>query len=71
MKDNIHITEYFAQAVRITNITHDKFHVRGQILWRVGLVNLRRQIIQNTNAMTCFKQAIRQMRADKTGTAGN
>jgi hypothetical protein len=71
VEDHVDTGESCFEPARIANVTADQFHIAREVLGRSRWMDLRRKIIENPNAMTCFEEAVGEMRTDEACSSGD
>jgi len=71
MKNDVNVLNGGIDLALVTHIAKNKFGTLGYICGRAVLMDLRRQVVKNSDLMPCFEQSVCCVRSDKTGPSCN
>ena len=71
VKDNVDVSEYFADAIRVTDVADDQLDLGREIAGRPVIVHLRRQVVEDAHVVPRGEQTVRKVRSNKAGAAGD
>ncbi len=71
MEDDIDALQYLFQPVWISCVTYHEFDIGGKITRQSARMDLRSEVIQNSNVVSRRNQPVSEVRTNETGPSGD